>query len=267
MSASRLLFPLDEKQEVHREPAPGREVGAGPGQVGVQLPLVVAGAPGDDVATPHHRLEGVGGPAVGHPRGLDVVVAVDEHGGGAGSAPPLGYHGGVAASLFGGGRKAGGAKPFGQPLGGPADVGGKGRVGANRGDAQEVEELGLGGLLGGGEPGEDVVHGVFLWVRGWAVGGRWAAGAAGGRLGPVQVVGAVRAEEGRGRLPGQSQPAVQEEAPVPVAQARRLGPGVGEGGAAHVARSATRAERAAWSAWGARKTMSPRRPPLTPMRS
>src|SRR5205085_10755162 len=110
----------------------GGEVGADAEGVEEHLALVVGGAAGVEPAVDGPRLERVGVPAVLAGGGLDVVVAVDEHGRRAGIAGgPLGEDGGQAVALglpdLGGGE-AGVGELGSEPFGTAADIAGALRV-------------------------------------------------------------------------------------------------------------------------------------------
>src|SRR5262249_15351314 len=117
------------------------------------------GAAGVEEAVALGGFEGRGFPETEGIGGLDVVVAVDEDGGGARGGVPAAEDDGVA----GGGEDfdlgdAGGAEVGGDPVGGLGGVVSAVGVGADAGNAEEVEEggvvvgVGLGevGGLGGG---------------------------------------------------------------------------------------------------------------------
>ena len=108
----------------------------------VDLALVVGGATGVQAAVAHGRLERWGGPLLQRVGRLHVVVAVDESGRCIGpGVQPVGVHGGGAGRLEDlGVLQPGVGQEPGAVLGARPHVGGVGRVGADRRDAQPAEQ-------------------------------------------------------------------------------------------------------------------------------
>lgn len=140
-----LLLALDQQLEVDgRSGTAGRgEVGADPECVEEHLALVVGGAPREEPVAAYDGLEGVGVPAVLAGGGLDVVVAVDQHGGGLGVVRgPFGVHGrGARGGPDLGHREARPGEFRGEPVGAAPDIGGVFRLGGHGRDAQPRGEV------------------------------------------------------------------------------------------------------------------------------
>ena len=82
---------------------------------------------------------------------------MDQVGAGA-AAWMLGDHHRVAAGFADAGGEAAAAQVLGGPIGGAAAVAGVVGLGADAGDAQEVEQPGMGGIARGVQPGEHLIE-------------------------------------------------------------------------------------------------------------
>jgi len=149
---SRLFLALEHEPEVDRQSTPGRQEGLDGFDEDRDVALVVARAAGQDAMPDHGRLERRRGPFGERVRRLDVVVPIDDDGGCAGRAEPVGVDHGVAARL----RhvdmvETRGPEPLAEPLGGAMDVGRERRIGGHARDPQEVAERGDPPLATGGQ--------------------------------------------------------------------------------------------------------------------
>ena len=109
--------------------------------VRVGLSLVVGAAARVDAPVADGGLEGRRDPLFQGRLGLHVVVAVDQHGGFAGGVQALGVHDGVPGGRVDAGREAQPRQFGAQELGGGGHVALAGRVGADRGEAQQREQF------------------------------------------------------------------------------------------------------------------------------
>ena len=96
---ARLLLPLEDEPEIHRQLAPGLEERLGGAEMHVDLALVVGRAPGQHPAVVEDRLERRRVPQVERIDRLDVVVAVDDRGRRAIRVQPVAVDHRVAARL------------------------------------------------------------------------------------------------------------------------------------------------------------------------
>ena len=173
VGAADFFFAFDEGGDADGEGAGGGVPGAHGFEPEHDLALVVHGAAGDHAGAVgtfgELRVERVGVPEGEGFGGLDVVMAVvEEVGGGGAGAGVVGDNGGET----GGGEDAGGEAEAGElvaePFGGAMAVGRVGGLGADAGDAQEVEPAVAGGGKGGGDRVEDGVdrgggcHGAMM---------------------------------------------------------------------------------------------------------
>ncbi len=158
-----LLVTLEEEAEVERQPARATQPGLGRLEVHEELALVIARSARIQDVVLVARLERRPYPLVQRVGRLDVVVAVDERGRGVGTGvQPIGGHDRVAAGIGDGdvlGADAG--QLVGDPLRRPSHVVTTGRIGTDRGDAQELVEAGevLVGVLA--QVGEGGVNAAF----------------------------------------------------------------------------------------------------------
>ncbi len=156
--AADLLLPLGQDHHVHRQRAVDLHVGLDRLHVEVELALVVHRAPGEELAVTHLRLEGRRRPLVQRLRGLDIVVAVDQHRGRIRPRPSiLTQHDGEAVRGLQRHLEARAPHLVGQPLGRGPHVVPVLRLGADGRDPEELVQL----LLEAGH----VVLDVFVHVR------------------------------------------------------------------------------------------------------
>ena len=158
--ARYFLFPLDQHADVHREAAVFPKVGFQGLHVDPHLSLVVRRSAGIQVVAPNHGIEGITLPQLNGFRRLDVVMAVQEHGGLAGCIQPVRRHDGMTGRRVH--RYVAHADPLqfaGDEPGASVQVLAVVGMGAHAGNAEELLQAfqGLGSL--GIEIGYDVVHG------------------------------------------------------------------------------------------------------------
>ncbi len=206
---ARLLLALEDELEVDRQAAAASPGAPRPPQTcdRGRWPLSSAAPRAEDPAVADDRLERRRLPQVERVDGLDVVVAVDEDGRGAGGVEPVGVDDRVAAGL---GDldvlEAGGAQLAGEPLGRAPAVGrvlrdrrrcwgcaGSRRSGARRRSAVVVE-VRLEGGVGRSSRGASAA-----WVRGRCVSRIIVPGTAKGRVEPAPSAAWRPARPGAGQ--------------------------------------------------------------------
>ena len=136
------LLPLGQHDQVDRQPAVGGQQRLRGLHVQEKLSLVVGGTARVDAPVAHVRLEGGSRPQLQRLGGLDVVVAVHQHGGGVlPRSAPFAEHHRVARRLEDLRLQADVPHAVAQPAGGVARVPVVFGLGADGGNAQEVEEF------------------------------------------------------------------------------------------------------------------------------
>gem|GEM_PF-6026521 len=157
-NAAAFFFALNHDGDVTRQEGVGVAVGLERLQKHHDLALVVAGSAGVELAVADRRFERPGRPALQRVGGLHVVVAVEQHpASGARDHDRVGCGGdddGVPAAGAGGfDVQAQLCTEVGNPGGGAVHVGFVGRVGADAGDLEQVDEPLDGGVGVVGEMG------------------------------------------------------------------------------------------------------------------
>ena len=145
---ARFLLALEEQGQLAGKLPVHRLPGAAGLDEGHQLPLVVGGAArADDLALRgvlEFRVERVAVPEVERVHRLHVVMAVEQQ------VPPafaaMAHHHRVAGRVAARGVEAQRGEVVHQPVGGAAHIGGIGRVGRDRGDAQKLHQPGERGV-------------------------------------------------------------------------------------------------------------------------
>ena len=142
---ARLLLPLEQEGDADGQRAAHGDPGAAGLEEGHHRALVVRGAAPVDMglaarAGGQRRREGGRGPERGVARRLHVVVAVEQHAGGALGAGQMRHHHRVAQGLAGRGHGPHRREVRHQPVGGGGAVGRMGRIGRDRGDADQREQ-------------------------------------------------------------------------------------------------------------------------------
>ena len=152
-----LLITLDDEPQVEGEPAAGAQVGFHRLEVHPHLTLVVDRAAAAELVSDDHRLEGRRRPLVQGVGGLDVVVPVDQDGGQRRVLDALRVDRRVTRGLDQlCGREAGVAGSPSEVFGAAADVAVMGRVGRDRRDPAELDQLIDEAVLVGGAVGIEV---------------------------------------------------------------------------------------------------------------
>ena len=137
--ATHLLFAFDQADQIDRHLSRRAKVGFQGLEVGEELALVVARAPAVEGAGAHRGTEGRRPPFAQRVRGLHVVVAVDEKGPPAGHLPGRGKHKWMAGRRnHPGAGQSHRAKVPHEPACAAFEVGRPGRLGADRGKANEL---------------------------------------------------------------------------------------------------------------------------------
>jgi hypothetical protein len=151
--APHLLLALGEHDHVHRQRARPSQVRLERLHVQEELPLVVHRAARVDAPVAHGGLERGRVPQLERLGRLHVVVAVDEQRRRARRPAPLAEHDRVPGVSWTSASRPARAERVAQPLGAAARVGVVLGARAHARDAEEVEQLGAGGVGGGVEVG------------------------------------------------------------------------------------------------------------------